>query len=164
MSGTGGNQSNTRAATPYTGVFPVFNNVFKIGIEGVSSTDEKMVTIADLETFSPSFDNSIEEWTPMDTEGWIRRLMTGKGFSIDLSGKRNIGDKGNDYVAGLLFKTGQEVESVFEWDFPSGAKVKFNCVVNVSNSGGGDSTNVGALEFSVMSNGKPTFTPATQSL
>ena len=145
----------------YTGVYPVFNNKFKIGTKGVTSTaDADMKIIADLETFSPSFDNGVEEWTPMDTEGWIRRLMTGKGFSIDLSGKRNIGDEGNDYVAGLLFKTGQDVETIFEWEFPSGAKVSFNCLVNVTNVGGGDSTNVGALEFSVMSNGKPTFTPA----
>lgn len=143
----------------YTGVYPVFNNKFKIGTNGKDSTDEEMSLIADLETFSPSFDNGVEEWTPMDTEGWIRRLMTGKGFSIDLSGKRNIGDKGNDYVANMTFKTGQDVETVFEWEFPSGAKVKFNCLVNVSNVSGGDSTNVGALEFTVMSNGKPTFTP-----
>lgn len=145
----------------YTGVYPVFNNKFKIGIKGATSAaDADMKIVADLETFSPSFDNGVEEWTPMDTEGWIRRLMTGKGFSIDLSGKRNIGDEGNDYVAGLLFKTGQDVETVFEWEFPSGAKVSFNCLVNVTNVGGGDSTNVGALEFSVMSNGKPTFIPA----
>ena len=145
-----------------TGVYPVFNNKFKIGINGLHSVeDTDMETIADLETFSPSFDNTVEEWTPMDTEGWIRRLMTGKGFSIDLSGKRNIGDEGNDYVAGLVFKTGKDVETKFQWEFPSGAKVTFDCIVNVSNVSGGDSTNVGALEFSVMSNGKPTYTPAT---
>jgi len=145
---------------PQTGVFPVFNNVFKIGTAGKGSATTDMKIIADLETFAPSFDNSVEEWTPMDTEGWIRRLMTGKGFTIDLSGKRNIGDEGNDYVSGLTFKTGQDVETVFEWIFPSGAIVKFNCVVNISNDSGGDSTAVGALEFSVMSNGKPTYTPA----
>ena len=145
-----------------TGVYPVFNNKFKIGTNGLDSVeDTDMKTIADLETFSPSFDNTVEEWTPMDTEGWIRRLMTGKGFSIDLSGKRNIGDEGNDYVAGLVFKTGKDVETKFQWEFPSGAKVTFDCIVNVSNVSGGDSTNVGALEFSVMSNGKPTYTPAT---
>ena len=146
----------------YTGVYPVFNNKFKIGTKGLSSNAETdMKTIADLETFSPSFDNGVEEWTPMDQEGWIRRLMTGKGFSIDLSGKRNVGDEGNDYVASLVFLTGQSVETIFEWEFPSGTKVTFNCLVNVTNVGGGDSTNVGALEFSVMSNGKPTVTKPT---
>lgn len=144
-----------------TGVYPVFNNKFSIGIKGLSSTTETdMKIIADMETFSPSFDNGVEEWTPMDTEGWVRRLMTGKGITIDFSGKRNIGDEGNDYVAGLYSKTGKDVETKFQWEFPSGSKVVFDCIVNVTNVSGGDSTHVGALEFQIMSNGKPTFTPA----
>lgn len=143
-----------------SGVYPVFNNEFKIGTKGKSSAEEDMQTIADLETFSVSLDNNIEEWTPMDQEGWVRRLQTGKGFAISLNGKRNVGDAGNDYVAGLAFKTGQDVETVFEWNMPSGTTVRFDCVVNITTPGGGDSTNVDALEFEVMSNGKPTVTPA----
>ena len=68
-----------------------------------------------------------------------------------------MGDPGNDYVAGLLFKNAQELESKFEWIFPDGTKVAFDCIVNVTNVGSGDSTNVGALEFEVLSNGKPTI-------
>lgn len=146
--------------TQVKGVFPVFDNIFKIGTAGKTSTEQDMLVIADMETFSPSFDNSVEEWTPMDTKGWVRRLMTGKGFSIDFSGKRHIGDPGNDYVAGLTFVTGQAAETKFLWQFPSGAKLEFDCVVNVSNNSGGDSTAVGSLEFSIMSNGAPTFTAA----
>ena len=142
-----------------SGVYPVFNNVFKIGTKGKTSSDEDMQPIADLETFSVSLDNTIEEWTPMTTQGWVRRLQTGKGFSISLSGKRNVGDKGNDYVAGLMFKTGQDVETKFVWEMPSGMKVEFDCLVNIS-SAGGDSTAVDGLEFEVMSNGAPTVTPA----
>ena len=140
-----------------SGVYPVFNNEFKIGTNGTESTSEKMVTIADLETFSVSIDNNIEEWTPMTTEGWIRRLQTGKGFSISLNGKRNIGDAGNDYVASKMFATGRDVETKFEWTMPSGLKVEFDCILNIS-SAGGDSTDVDVLEFEVMSNGKPTVT------
>ena len=144
-----------------TGVYPVWHNKFKIGTKGAaSSSPTDLVTIADLESFSISLDNNVEEWTPMETEGWIRRLMTGKSLTIELSGKRNIGDKGNDYVADLAFKSGADVESLFEWEFPSGGKVSFKCVINVTNPGGGDSTNTAPLEFSVMSNGKPNYTPA----
>ena len=35
-----------------------------------------------------------------------------------------------------------------------------NAVIDVKNNAGGDATNVGALEFDVISNGKPTVTPA----
>ena len=142
-----------------SGVYPVYQNQFKIGKRGSASTSPgDMVIIKDLETFSLSMDNNIEEWTPMDTEGWVRRMQTGKGFGISLNGKRSVGDEGNDYVAGLAFKTAQDVESKFEWIFPDGTKVAFDCIVNVSNVGSGDATNVGALEFEVLSNGKPTVT------
>lgn len=147
-------------ATVTSGVYPVFNNIFKIGIKGKTSTEEDMKTIADCETFSLSMDNNVEEWTPMTTEGWIRRMQTGKGFSISISGKRNVGDEGNDYVASKLFATGADVETKFEWEFADGTKVSFDCIISVSNAGTGDSTNVAPLEFEVMSNGKPTVTPA----
>ncbi len=143
-------------ATTTTGTYPVFNNVFKIGLKGrESKEDADLATIADCETFSMSMDNNVEEWTPMTTNGWVRRMMTGKGFSISISGKRNVGDAGNDYVASKLFATGKAVETVFEWDFADGTKVKFNCILSVSNAGTGDSTNVAPLEFEVMSDGKP---------
>lgn len=147
-------------ATVSSGVYPVFNNVFKIGTKGRASEVEDMKTIADCETFSLSMDNNVEEWTPMTTEGWIRRMQTGKGFSISISGKRNVGDDGNDYVASKLFATGQDVETKFEWEFADGTKVSFNCIISLSNAGTGDSTNVAPLEFEVMSDGKPTVIPA----
>ena len=58
-----------------------------------------------------------------------------------------------------MFKTGQDVETKFVWEMPSGMKVEFDCLVNIS-SAGGDSTAVDGLEFEVMSNGAPTVTPA----
>jgi len=139
-----------------TGVYPCYENQFKIG-----AADDSATAIADMETFGVSFDNGVEEWTPFDTEGWARRLMTGKGITISVNGKRNIGDTGNDYIAGLMMKNGRDAEAYFEWMFPDGSKIAFeNAVINVKNIGAGDSTGVGPLEFDVMSNGKPTYTPA----
>ena len=142
------------------GVFPVHNNKFKIGTAGRTSTETDMVVIKDLETFSPSIDANTEEWTPMDQEGWIRRAVTGKGLTFSFSGKRRYGDPGNDYIGGLLLGTGQEVESKFEWEMPSGAKLTMDCVVNLTAPAGGDSTNIDTLEFEVLSDGLPVFTPA----
>jgi hypothetical protein len=144
-----------------TGVFPVHNNIFKIGINGRASLAEDMVTIKDLENFSPSIDGNTEEWTPMDQAGWTRRAVTGKGITFSFSGKRNYGDPGNDYVAGLMIGTGQDVETKFEWTMPSGAKLTMDCVINLTTPAGGDSTNIDGLEFELLSDGKPTFTPAT---
>lgn len=141
---------------PNTGVYPCYENQFQVG-----ATQENATTIADMTTFGVSFDNGIEEWTAYDSEGWKRRLMTGKGITISVSGKRNIGDAGNDFVAGLKFKNGREAEGYFGWTFPDGTVVSWpNAIYNVKNVAAGDATAVGPLEFDVLSNGKPTVTPA----
>lgn len=138
-----------------SGVYPCYENQFKIGAAGANTLN----TIADMESFSVSFDDGVEEWTPFESEGWVRRLKTGKGVTISVSGKRNIGDTGNDFVAGLSFKNGREAEADFEWIFPDGTKVKFgSAVINITALGSNDSTGVAPLEFEVMSNGKPTVT------
>ena len=142
----------------FSGVFPCYENQFKIGTAGAQTLN----TIADMESFSVSFEDGVEEWTPFETEGWKRRLKTAKGLSISVSGKRNVGNTGNDFVAGLAFKNGRESEADFEWIFPDGTVVKFsNAVVNVTALGSSDSTGVAPLEFEVLSNGKPTVTLPT---
>ena len=142
-----------------SGVYPCYENQFQINT--AASGTAAMKPVADMETFSVSFDNGVEEWTPFETEGWMRRLLTAKSVTISVSGKRHIGDDGNDAVAGLTFVNGRNAERDFQWTFPDGTVVPFSdAVINVTNNSGGDSTNVGALEFDVMSNGKPTVTPA----
>jgi hypothetical protein len=144
-----------------SGVFPVYNLVFKIGSKGLASVaPTDFVTIADLETFGIKIAGKVENWTPMDTAGWARSLMTGKDFSISLKGKRNVGDVGNDYIADTAWKDGLDCSSKAEIDFPDGAKLTFDCVIDVTNVGGGDSTNVAPLEFDLKGDGKPTYTPA----
>lgn len=143
-----------------TGVYPCYKNQFQVDTSK-STAQKNYADIADCETFGVSFDNGIEEWTPFDTEGWVRRLMTAKSVTISVTAKRNVGDAGNDFVAGLAFKNGRDVEAPFQWTFPDGTKVEFTqAVINVTNAGAGDSTAVAPLEFEVMSNGKPTVTPA----
>lgn len=141
-----------------TGVYPVYENQFKVG-----TSEESLKTIADMATFSVALDNGVEEWNPFDQKGWVRRLMTSKSVTISISGKRNYGDEGNDFVAGMALKNGRDAEGVLQWTFPDGATLLFqNAIFNVTNWGGGDSTNVIPLEFDVMSNGKPTYTEATE--
>lgn len=144
----------------FSGVFPVYNLIFKIGTKGKASAEEDMVSIAQMETFSLSIDGTVEEWTTMSEAGWSNSLMTGKKFTIGLNGKRCVGDKGNDYVADIAWKDGLDCSTKGEIEFPDGSKLAFNCVINVKNIGGADSTNVAPLEFEMIGDGKPTFTPA----
>lgn len=141
-------------------VYPVHNNIFKFGLKGLQSQTTDMVTPKDLENFSPSIDGTVEEWYAMDAGGWAKASMTGKKLSFTFKGKRSVGDPGNDYIASLAWKFGQDVMTKFEWTMVSGAKLSGDVVVNVTTPGGGDTTNIDSLEFSVVFYGKPTVTPA----
>nr|WP_314757920.1 hypothetical protein [uncultured Lachnoanaerobaculum sp.] len=139
-----------------TGVFPVYENQFKIGADKATAT-----TIADMETFSVSFSNGVETWTPMEHKGWQRALMTAKAVTITINGKRNKGDAGNDFIAKKAFTNGRDSEGYFCWTFPDGTTVEWDMAVfDINNMGAGDSTNVAPLEFDVISNGKPKVTPS----
>ena len=143
-----------------SGVYPCYENQFQIDVS--SSGTASFKTIADCESFSVSFDNGVEEWRPFEQEGWVRRLLTAKGVTISITAKRNLGDAGNDFVAGLAWKNGRDAEADFKWTFPNGDVVTFaDAVINVTNIGSAESTNVAPLEFEVQSNGKPTYTAAS---
>ena len=137
-------------------VYPVHNNIFKIGAD-----ESSLTIIRGLENFSPAIDGQVESWFEMTDEGWQSNAVTGKAMSIDFSGKRRYGDVGNDFVAGKMMATGVNAGAYFEWELPSGSKLAGNVVVNVTVPAGGDTTNVDALEFSILFNGKPTFTQAS---
>ena len=143
-------------ATISSGVYPVYEHQFQICTTGRATKDNPGTykDIADMESFSVSFDDNVEEWTPMTAEGWVRRLKTGKGITISINGKRNVGDAGNDYIAGLAFKNGADCNSTLKWTFPDGTAYLIHCVINVT-AIGGDSTNVDPLEFECLSDGKP---------
>lgn len=139
----------------FSGVFPCYEGMLQIDIDG-TYTD-----IADMESVSISIDNGIEEWNPYGEDGWTRRLMTAKSVTISVTGKRNIGDAGNDAIAAYAFKNGRDAEGNFQITLKNGDTIEFeNAVISVTALEYGDSTNVAPLEFEVQSNGKPTITPA----
>lgn len=143
-----------------SGVYPCYENQFQV--DTATSGTASFQNIADCESFSVAFDNGVEEWHPFEQEGWVRRLLTAKGVTISVTGKRHLGDTGNDFIAGLAWKNGRDAEADFKWTFPDGTVVTFaDAVINVTNIGAADSTNVAPLEFEVQSNGKPTVTPAS---
>lgn len=140
------------------GVYPVYDLKFKINTGTVLLP--VLSEIEDMETFSMTIDNKMEEWTPINTEGWIKRLLTAKGFTLALNGKRNVGDVGNDFIANKAYASGKTCSANAEIEFPDGATLAFDCVIDVKTPFGGDSTNVSALEFELASDGKPVYTSA----
>ncbi len=138
-------------------VYPVNENTFEVGLQG---NKEDMAMVANLTNFGPSIEGGVEEWNAMESGGWGDAMMTSKKLSFSFSGKRTYGDPGNDYIASLAWKSGNDVVAPFRWTMPSGAKVEFTAIINVTTPAGGESTAVDGLEFEVKCKGKPVFTPA----
>lgn len=143
------------------GVFPGYLVDFYIGDKGLASVETDMVMIDDIESLALKIDNTIEKWTPFNLQGWTRALVTGKAAGITIKGKRSIGSPGNDYIAGLAFKNGQDASTKATIVMPDGTKIDFSCCVGVTNIGVDDSTKVAALEAELTFDGKPTVTPHT---
>ena len=142
-------------------VHPVYKLKFKVGTKGLSSEEADMAIVKNMETFEISVDGNVEDWTPMETDGWARNLMTGKSFSISLKGKRDVGDPGNDFVAAAAWKDGLDCSTKAEIEFPDGSKLAFDAVLDVKTIEGADSTNVAPLELDMLGDGKPVYTPKT---
>ena len=56
-------------------------------------------------------------------------------------------------------KKGQACNSILTNTFPDGGKLTMPCVINVT-SLGGNATSVGELQWTALSDGKPTYTDA----
>lgn len=146
-------------ANTFSGVFPVYGLTIEINTAG-TTTPETWVTIADMESMSLTIETGVETWNSITEDGWQRALATAKSFKIGLNGKRNIGDPGNDYIAGKALANGRECDSKIRITFPDGAKFEGGVVIAVSDFVGGDTTNVAPLGCELTGNGKPTYTPA----
>lgn len=138
-----------------------------VGQFAVSDCDVKVKTngstyssIADLEEMSLSIDNNIETWYSINGGGWQNALMTARALTGSFSGKRTLGDTGNDFLNGLRYKNGPEAVADFEIDFPDGSKLEFTAVVGLTDILGA-ATDVAPLSGDITGKGKPTFTPAT---
>ena len=120
---------------------------------------DSFTPIADLEEFNVSIDNTIETWYSIADGGWQNALLTAKALSGSFSGKRCLGDAGNDYIDGLRYKIGKEAEADFQVEFPNGSTLEFTGVVGLTDLMGG-ATSVAPLSGDITGKGKPTFTPA----
>ncbi len=143
-----------------TGVFPCHDIDIQISTNG-DTESPTFTPIKDMESASIDIDTGVETWNSFDTGGWQRALVTAKAINMSFSGKRNLGDPGNDYVASKAYLNGRDCDSIVKIEFPNGDSVQMPCVIAVTNPGSSDSTAVAPLEFDLNSNGKPTYEQAS---
>lgn len=144
-------------ATITVGQYSVSN--CKVKIKTATEPSETYSEIADLEEMSLSIENNVETWYSINDEGWQNALLTAKALSGSFSGKRTLGDTGNDYVDGLRYKIGKDAEADWEIEFPDGSKLDFTAVTALTDILGA-ATDVAPLSGDLTGKGKPTFTPA----
>lgn len=145
-------------ATITVGQFAVSNCDVKVKTS--ASPSETYSSIADLEEMTLTIENNTETWYSIADDGWQNALLTGKALSGSFSGKRCLGDVGNDYIEGLRYSIGKDAEADFQIDFPDGSKLEFTAVVALTDILG-SATNVAPLTGDITGKGKPTFTPAS---
>ena len=144
-------------ATITVGQYSVSN--CKVKIKTATEPSETYSEIADLEEMSLSIENNVETWYSINDEGWQNALLTAKALSGSFSGKRTLGDAGNDFVEGLRYKIGKDAEADWEIEFPDGSKLDFTAVTALTDILGA-ATDVAPLSGDLTGKGKPTFTPA----
>lgn len=132
----------------------------KVKVKTATNPTETHSEIADLEEMNLSIENNTETWYSINDGGWQNALLTAKALTGSFSGKRTLGDTGNDYLDGLRYKIGKEAEADWQIEFPDGSKLEFTAVTALTDILG-SATDVAPLSGDLTGKGKPTFTPAS---
>lgn len=124
----------------------------------VKTAEETYSPIADLEEINISIENNTETWYSIAQNGWQNALLTAKALSGSFSGKRTVGDTGNDFIDGLRYEIGKKAEADFKITFPDESTLEFTAVVALTDLLGA-ATDVAPLSGDLTGKGKPKFSP-----
>lgn len=147
-------------ATVTVGQYAVSECKVKVKTTAASAPTAVYSEIADLEEVSLSLENNTETWYSIKDGGWQNALLTAKALTGSFSGKRTLGDTGNDYLESLRYKMGKSAEADWQIEFPDGSKLEFTAVTALTDILGA-ATDVAPLSGDLTGKGKPTFTPAS---
>lgn len=146
-------------ATVTVGQYAVSECKVKVKTSTADTQTAVCSEIADLEEVNLSLENNTETWYSIKDGGWQNALLTAKALTGSFSGKRTLGDAGNDYLESLRYKMGKSAEADWQIEFPDGSKLEFTAVTALTDILGA-ATDVAPLSGDLTGKGKPTFTPA----
>lgn len=147
-------------ATVTVGQYAVSECKVKVKTSTASTQTAVYSEIADLEEVSLTLENNTETWYSIKDGGWQNALLTAKALTGSFSGKRTLGDAGNDYLESLRYNIGKSAEADWQIEFPDGSKLEFTAVTALTDILGA-ATDVAPLSGDLTGKGKPTFTPAS---
>lgn len=131
----------------------------KVEVNTSNTSTASWAEIADLEEMNLAVENNVETWYSIADDGWQNALLTAKALSGSFTGKRTLGDTGNDFIDGKRYAIGKAAEADFKITFPNDATLEFTAVVGLTDVLGA-ATNVAPLSGDITGKGKPTFTAA----
>ena len=123
----------------------------------VSRDGQTWLPVANAETFDLLAEVGKETWVPIGGTGWQEAFSTTKALKAALTAKRTVGDEGNDLIASLFGKSGNDAYLYIRVNYPSGLKISCKFSVVVTNIGTGAGTGMAGLQADGDSCGAPTF-------
>jgi hypothetical protein len=117
-----------------------------------------------IDTFEETNNETKETKMYYNNEGYGTTISTNKSMTWTASGDRIKGDPAQDFIAGLYFKLGGELETDYESYDSEGNKIAGDCSVTDIIKFGGGAGEISPFGATINGNGKPTITYATAAV
>ena len=137
----------------------VWINELYIGTAESSGTWTYAKLCAGIEGMTFSENEQNQQYFFLCGEGFADNEVTGAAPELQVTGRRNVGDTAQDYIAGLQFKLGEERKSSCKI-ISGGKQIVCPCTIGALTSFGGNALDVNQFGCTIRFNGKPTVTDA----
>jgi hypothetical protein len=117
-----------------------------------------------IDTFEETNNETKETKMYYNNEGYGTTISTNKSMSWTASGDRIMGDPVQDFIAGLYYKLGGDLETDYESYDSEGNKISGDCSITDIVKFGGGAGEISPFGATINGNGKPTITYATAAV
>lgn len=139
---------------------PVWKNKIEIGTTYATSAWSYSELAEGIEGMTPNFTEMNSVFHFLKDEGWAHNEVTGAEPTIQVTGRRVVGDAAQDYIAGKQFALGPDRNSSVKIT-AEGQIITCDCTITDVVCFGGNSTDVNQFGCTIRFNGKPTITSAS---
>lgn len=146
------------ANTNFDMEYPAFLDSLKVGALGAEA--DSLIVPDGIVNITPSWDPTVVTYYKRSGQGFQGGTKTGNAFTITVESYHISEDAGQKIIAATMFKFGKEAKVACEYTFGNGDVLTFNATVKITRMGGGATTDLAPLNYDLICDGKPTFTPA----
>ena len=137
----------------------VWANKVEIGTSYSASSWTYKELAEGIESMTPNFTELNQVFHFLSDDGFAQNEVTGAEPSIQITGRRVVGDDAQDYIVGKAFALGDDRKSSVKIT-AEGKVITCDCTITDVIGFGGNSTDVNQFGCTIRFNGKPTVTTA----